>query len=125
MSDPVELHVACPDADTGLLIARAAVEARLAACGNVLRGVTSVFRWEAAVEEDGEALLVLKTVSSRTAALTRLIRDQHPYDLPAITWHEIAADEATARWLCDETTDPELPQTGTDGQAEPATDVPR
>ena len=101
--DPVTLHVTCPDAETARAIAAAAVEARLAACGNVLPEVRSVFRWEGKVETEREALLLLKTVAGRTEALAALIRARHPYELPAITWERNGADAGTAAWLAEET----------------------
>lgn len=61
--------------------ARALVEARLAACVNRLP-VTSVYRWEGAVQEDEEVLLVVKTAAGRLADLERHVLAAHPYDVP-------------------------------------------
>lgn len=63
-------------------LARRLVEARLAACVNILPGVTSVFRWEGRVQEEGEALLVLKTSTSAVEALREAVQELHPYDVP-------------------------------------------
>jgi periplasmic divalent cation tolerance protein len=61
--------------------ARRLVERRLAACVN-LADVRSVYRWEGAVEDEEEALLVVKTTAGRLAELEATLADEHPYDVP-------------------------------------------
>jgi len=63
------------------VLARRLVEARLAACVNVLPA-TSVYRWEGAVQEDGERLLVVKSRAGSLAALAAFLAEHHPYELP-------------------------------------------
>lgn len=105
MIEAVELHLPCPDAETAQALARAAVEGRLAACANLMGGVTSVFRWQGAVETEAEVIAVFKTTRAQLPALVALLRDSHPYDLPAITWTGMEADAATLDWLAAETGD--------------------
>ncbi len=105
MPHPVELHVPCPDAATGAALASAAIAARLAACANLSAPVTSHFHWQGKIENEEERILSFKTRSPCVEELVALIRDRHPYDLPAITWSEIAADPDTARWIAEETGD--------------------
>jgi len=78
------LLVTCPNPEVGERIARALVEKRLAACGNVTTPVTSVYRWKGKVQRDAEALLVLKTRRTLVATCVRRIRALHPYELPEI-----------------------------------------
>jgi periplasmic divalent cation tolerance protein len=80
----VVVRTHCGSAEEAGRIARAAVEAGLAACGNVHGPVTSVYRWQGAVVEAPEWVVELKTLHSRTAALEALIRERHGYELPAI-----------------------------------------
>jgi periplasmic divalent cation tolerance protein len=61
-------------------IATGVVEARLAACVNIVPGVESIYRWEGEVAEDREALLVIKTLRSAVEPLTAAIRAVHPYE---------------------------------------------
>lgn len=91
--------VTCPpDAAAGL--ARALVEQRVAACVNVLPGLTSVYRWQEAVEEAGESLLVAKTTAAGYPALEAAVRAWHPYELPEIVAVDIAAGlPAYLQWL--------------------------
>ena len=85
------------------MLARTLVEERLIACGNVLPGMRSVYRWEGAVTEEQEAALLCKTtVEQADAALARLA-ELHPYDVPAITRFDAAdALPAFAAWIAGE-----------------------
>jgi periplasmic divalent cation tolerance protein len=65
-------------------IGQAVVEKKLAACGNVIPSVTSIFRWKGQIEKSREALLILKTSARRYAALERLVRSLHSYEVPEI-----------------------------------------
>jgi periplasmic divalent cation tolerance protein len=101
---PRVVLVTAPDADAGAALARSLVADRLAACVNLVAGVTSVYRWEGAVEEASEVLLVLKTTAGRLAALEAAVVERHPYDVPEFVALEPAAVEARyAAWLAAET----------------------
>jgi periplasmic divalent cation tolerance protein len=78
----VRLILVTAPADEARALARTLVEEGLAACGNVIPGAHSVYRWEDAVEEAEEALLILKTSSDREGRLLRRIPELHSYDLP-------------------------------------------
>ena len=106
--DTVEVvFVTAPDGEVALLLARALVEERLAACVNVVPQVRSVYRWEGAVEEDEETLLVAKTTARRVADLTARVRELHPYDLPetlALPASGAGGSDAYLDWVRAETT---------------------
>ena len=76
--------ISAPDLETAGRIGRALVEERLAASANAVPGVRSVYRWQGAVQEASEVLLVVKTASARVQALAARVRDLHPYELPAV-----------------------------------------
>lgn len=73
-----------PDGDAARDLARHLVEARLAACVNILAPCRSVYHWEGNIEEATEVPLLIKTTGTRYAALEAAIREQHPYELPEI-----------------------------------------
>jgi periplasmic divalent cation tolerance protein len=73
-----------PDPATAETLARAVVEARVAACVNLLPGMRSIYRWQGAVQQDSETLLIIKTRSDRFAALSSVLQALHPYELPEI-----------------------------------------
>jgi periplasmic divalent cation tolerance protein len=75
---------ACPDRDVAERLANALVEARLAACVQVLPGVASVYRWQGAIERADEVLLLAKTWDDRLDALVATLRARHPYEVPEI-----------------------------------------
>lgn len=74
--------VTAPSEAVGLELARVVVGERLAACVNLVPGVRSVYRWEGAVEEADEVLLVLKTRADRVDTLRDRVVSLHPYDVP-------------------------------------------
>jgi periplasmic divalent cation tolerance protein len=73
-----------PNADTGAEIGRALVEARLAACVNIVDGLRSIYNWHGHVHDDPEALLVIKTRASLFEPLRAELAKLHPYEVPEI-----------------------------------------
>lgn len=82
--NPLLVLCNCPDSDIAARIARALVEARLAACVNVLAPCQSIYRWEGAVETATETPLLIKTTRERYSALEAEVRALHPYEVPEI-----------------------------------------
>jgi periplasmic divalent cation tolerance protein len=82
--------ITAPDAEVGARLGRALVEERLAACVNLLPGVRSIYRWQDAVQEDTEVLLVVKTREERCPALAARVEALHPYELPEVVVLPIA-----------------------------------
>src|SRR4051794_17738499 len=74
----------CPDTVTARRIARALVGEGLAACVSELPGVQSTYRWQTAVEEASEVLLLIKTRAENFDALTSRVRNLHPYEVPEV-----------------------------------------
>lgn len=93
-----------PGDDEGAAIGRALVDRRLAACVSVVPGVRSFYRWQGAVHEDAERLLVIKTRAAQFEELRRAVRELHSYDTPEIILLEISdGDPAYLAWLASET----------------------
>ena len=81
-------------------LARALVEARLAACVNVLPAIQSIYRWENAVTEDSEQLLLIKTTAERVNDLREALFAQHPYEVPEfVVMHIDQISPAYGAWL--------------------------
>ena len=74
----------CPDQDTAENIARLLVSDRLAACVNILPGVTSIYRWHDKIESAQEHLLLIKAHKTAYQAIETRIKMHHPYELPEI-----------------------------------------
>lgn len=93
-----------PDNASAERLARALVEARLAACVNILAPCRSVCRWQGGVESAAEVPLLIKTSAARYAELEAAIRAQHPYALPEIVACEFARGlPEYLAWLAQET----------------------
>jgi len=85
MADEIVLALCTfPDAETARRIARKIVELRLAACGNVLPQIHSVYRWQGKIESADEALAIFKLPASGYAEFETKLRSLHPYDVPEI-----------------------------------------
>ena len=82
--DPQIVLCTVPDRDTAEQIAANLVTERLAACVNIVPGITSVYRWENRIEKDAEYLLIIKTHSAVFDRLQDSIKRQHPYELPEV-----------------------------------------
>ena len=101
VTDKIVVLVACGSAREARKIARGLVDARLAACVNILRvPVESVYRWKGTVESAKELLLVIKSTRSRFSALQRAIKRLHSYDVPEVIALPIAAGSRTyLEWI--------------------------
>ena len=85
MADEIVLALCTfPDAETARRIARELVESRLAACGNVLPQIHSIYRWQGKIESGDEALGIFKLPASGYAEFETKLRSLHPYDVPEI-----------------------------------------
>lgn len=92
------------DAD-GPGFARALVDARLAACVNLLAPMESIYRWEGEIEQESERQVVIKTSRDCVAALWDRVRELHPYDIPEFLVLPIVdGNDAYLRWVADSTT---------------------
>jgi periplasmic divalent cation tolerance protein len=82
--------------------AAALVEARLAACVNLLPIMQSVYRWQGAVDQESERQVIIKTSRPRLDALWSRVRDLHPYEVPEfIVLPVIDGSDAYLKWLGD------------------------
>jgi len=97
----------CPDEESANAIALALVEARLAACVNILPRVQSIYLWQGAVESATEIPLLIKSHASNYPALEAAIRDRHPYQVPEIIALPVESGlPAYLDWIATETTQP-------------------
>lgn len=94
-----------PNAQAAEAIASTLVEARLAACVNLLPAVQSVYRWDDKVERATEVTLLIKTTQRHYAALEAAIRAAHPYELPEVIALPVTTGlPSYLQWIITETT---------------------
>tara|TARA_B100000029_G_scaffold497721_1_gene565614 strand:+ start:721 stop:1050 length:330 start_codon:yes stop_codon:yes gene_type:complete len=98
------IFVTCSGTEEAQKIGRHLVETRVAACVNVIPQVQSIYRWEGAVQDDAESLLICKTRKDRVEAFMREVQSIHSYDVPELVCVEAdAVEEQYASWLMQET----------------------
>jgi len=92
--------VTAPDLKNARRLAKAALQAKLAACVNLIPKVESHYWWQGRLESSAEVLLVLKTPRARLAALEKLVLAEHPYDTPEFLALPLGAgNEKYLDWL--------------------------
>lgn len=98
------VYCTVPNDFSANLIAGALVDEQLAACVNIIEGVTSVYRWEGQVQNDKELLLLIKTQKSKFEELKTKILSLHEYSVPEIVAVpiELGHDEYL-KWIADST----------------------
>ena len=97
-----------PTASAARALVRALVDRGLVACGTIVDGVTSIYRWEGKVEEAAEVQVVLKTLRGRWDALQQAMIELHPYEVPEVLGLTIASGlQAYLEWVGSETTESE------------------
>ena len=101
MTDKLVVLVTCASAAEAKRIARAVVEARLAACVNILPGtVQSIYWWKGKVESSRERLLLIKTSRKHLEKLQAAVEQMHSYDVPEfIALPIVAGSPAYLGWL--------------------------
>ena len=106
--DPLaDVTVTASDADWLASLTRDLVAARLAACGNVVPSVRSLYAWQGAIEDDCEALVILHTRASLVPQVIEAVERAHPYDTPqVIALPVLAASDGYHRWVLDSTLAP-------------------
>lgn len=102
MSERLVVLSSVATAEDAERLARLLVDRRLAACVNIVPGVSSVYRWKGQLEVASERLLVIKTRAERFDALRETLVSQHPYELPEVVALPLADGHAPyLAWLDD------------------------
>ncbi|RMD65408.1 MAG: divalent-cation tolerance protein CutA [Alphaproteobacteria bacterium] len=101
------IYVTAADAEEARALGRALVEARLAACANVLPQITPIYWWDGAVQEGSEAVLIAKTRDDLVPAVIDFVTARHSYECPCVIALPIrAGNPAFLDWIAAETAPP-------------------
>ena len=104
---PVLVYSTFPSLDAAEAVGRELVERRLAACVNILPGMTSIYRWEGAITRDSEVVMIIKTRASLADPTIAAVKALHAYTNPALLVVPIIGGSADyLHWLGEETADP-------------------
>ncbi len=74
--------VTVPSMELGKKIGRVLVEAKLAACVNIIPNIYSIYSWKGKIEEDNEQLLLIKTTDQKSEKLIAKVKELHSYETP-------------------------------------------
>ena len=100
----VTIYITTNSREEAMEIARTTVKEKLAACGNILGEVSSVYAWNGEIAEEKETALLLKTSSKLVMRLTERVKALHSYDCPCITaLNIIGGNDDYITWIKQET----------------------
>jgi periplasmic divalent cation tolerance protein len=91
MTEALIVFTTFANEDDAARVVRALVAERLAACGNLLPGARSIYRWKDRVEDEREVVVLLKTRKQDWAAMMSRLHELHPYQTPECVAVRIAA----------------------------------
>ena len=77
-------YITTKNEEEALTLANLAVKKNLAACGNIIPNMKSIYKWQNKLQNDKETLLILKTNSNKYPLLKKLILEEHSYEVPCI-----------------------------------------
>lgn len=100
LNKAIIVFITAPNEDEAAGIARSLVEARLAACVNIVKNVRSIYTWQGNIEDASEILMIAKTQNNLFDALSAKVRELHSYDVPEIIAIPITGgSEDYLQWL--------------------------
>jgi periplasmic divalent cation tolerance protein len=103
-SEYIIVLVTAPNEEDAGRIGRALVEERLAACANIIRSIRSIYRWEGRIEDEQEALMIVKTKKELFQRVKERVIALHTYSVPEIIALPIVSgSEPYLNWIQQET----------------------
>ena len=105
MNSPILVLTTFPDIDTAQQMSQEMVQAKLAACVNIVPAEQSIYMWKGEICKETEHIAIIKTTDNRYSELELYIKEQHPYELPEIITTPITAgSQDYLTWLTTNTT---------------------
>tara|TARA_R110002124_G_scaffold134495_4_gene297283 strand:+ start:19539 stop:19874 length:336 start_codon:yes stop_codon:yes gene_type:complete len=93
------LYITTETKEEASSIGKKIIENDLAACVNIIPGMSSIYKWEGKIEQASETILIVKTHTSKIQALTDFVLKNHSYDCPCVISLNIAEDEGNQDYL--------------------------
>ena len=104
-TDAIVVLTTVATADEAVALVRTLLDRRLVACGTLLPGARSLYRWEGKVADEQEVVVLLKTRSARLDSLRVAFGELHPYKVPELLAVPVEAGlEKYLQWISSETT---------------------
>jgi periplasmic divalent cation tolerance protein len=103
-TDAIVVLTTLASTDEAAELVRALLDRRLVACGTILPGARSLYRWQGRIADEQEAVVLLKTRSGRLEALEAALGELHPYKVPELLALPVGAGlEKYLEWIAAET----------------------
>ena len=103
-TDAITVLTTLASADEAVTLVRALLDRRLIACGTVVPGARSLYRWEGRIADESEVLVLLKTRAARLESLRIAFGELHPYKVPELLALPVSAgNEKYLAWINRET----------------------
>jgi len=96
-SDATVVLTTVSNDDEAVRLVRALLDRRLIACGTLLPGARSIYRWQGQIADEREVLVMLKTRSARLEALQEAFKELHPYKVPELL--ALAVDTGLEKYI--------------------------
>ena len=96
-TDAIVVLTTVANDDEAVTLVKALLDRRLIACGTLVPGARSLYRWQGKIADERETMLVLKTRSARVDALQEAFRELHPYKVPELL--ALAVDSGLEKYV--------------------------
>jgi periplasmic divalent cation tolerance protein len=104
-TDAIVIMTTLASTDDAVKLVQTLLDRRLIACGSVLPGARSLYRWQGKIADEQEVLVLLKTRSARLETLKLAFQELHPYKVPELLALSVTAGNSKyLEWINDETT---------------------
>lgn len=96
-------YVTCKNSSEAKKIAKYLLEKKLIACGNIVKEIESLYKWKGKIINESEALLLLKTESTKINKVKKEIQRIHSYDVPCIEFIKVSdVNKNYEKWVIGE-----------------------
>ena len=104
MDAPILVYTTYPSLVEAETAGRGLLAAGLAACVNIVPEMVSIFRWKGQVERGAEVIMIIKTRTSLQERVAATVRENHPFETPAILFLPTGGgDKSYVNWIMEET----------------------
>ena len=104
-TDAIVVLTTVASSEEAVQLVRALLERRIIACGTILPGARSLYRWEGKIADEPEVMVMLKTRSARIESLEMAFAELHPYKVPELLALSVeAGTQKYLAWISGETT---------------------
>ncbi len=102
--DPILVYTTFETPDDAKRVGQALVADRLAACVNIIPGMTAIYEWEDTLQEAGETVMIIKSRAGLRERLLAEAKRLHPYETPALlVLKPVGGDADFIDWICAQT----------------------